>query len=112
MTGTQMSGDGGMSAQHTLAGFLTAIGVIGLVIASLKAPSIATYTETEVRPATVAISLGSQLQLDQVGATTAAKTTPKTARSMVCSTVYQIAGARVGLSCRSGSSMQTAALNN
>lgn len=100
-----------MSTQNTIAGLLTAFGLIGLALAPMQAPAAKQQAKVNAGKVALAISLGSQLRLEPDGTRITYKTTASaTTHNMVCSDVYRLQVADIGLGCRTVTGRNTVAL--
>jgi hypothetical protein len=102
-----------MSTQHTIAGLLTAFGLIGLAIAPMQAPAEELRAKANRDQVALAISLGGQLRLERDSARHTLKTTASAiTHNMVCRDVYRLQLADIGLRCRTLIGTKTVALAN
>jgi len=102
-----------MSTQNTVAGLLTAFGLIGLAIAPMQASPEKLPIKASADQVALAISLGSQLRLERDGTRRTTQTTASaTIHDMVCSDVYRLQIADIGLRCRTVIGSKTVALAN
>lgn len=91
-----------MLMRDKIAGVLVAVGVIGLALAPLKSTQVASAANlTKSGDVTIAIASGSQLHLFQEGGFQPKnQQRAKTEQKMLCSNVFRLTIADVGLHCR------------
>lgn len=111
--GIEHSGDCAMSTQNTIAGLLTAFGLLGLAFAPSQSPSQERSLDAHKDRVTLAISMGSKLRLETDSLRHAPKIGASNAdRSMVCADVYRLTVADVGVDCRNAANTRAVALVN
>ena len=95
-------GNVGMLARNNIAGVLTAFGVTGLLLSPFILTPAVSASSSTARSISVAIAAGPQLRLLLGDETTGAArvATTKTSRNMICSQVFRLTFADVGLNCR------------
>ncbi len=91
-----------MLMRDKIAGILVAVGVIGLALAPLQATQVASAANvTQSGDVTIAIASGSQLHLFQEGGLQPKnRLRAKIEREMLCSNVFRLTIADIGLHCR------------
>jgi hypothetical protein len=91
-----------MLARNNIAGVLTAFGVTGLLLSPFILTPAVSASSSTARSISVAIAAGPQLRLLLGDETTGAArvATTKTSRNMICSQVFRLSFADVGLNCR------------